>query len=177
MYQPSFPKVQNIKIGFRYDSKTYNQNYIKEKLDHLSTKHSHNFSVLRNKYVYIIYWTSGYVNVTGIKQEALIADSQLHFSYLMNIKEEISDPSIHNICASGRFSNQIDLERIHEIVREKSLLSAIYNLSYFPALFLKNPKYGTCVMYKNGKYSLVGVKKTENIIPFIEKVRELLNSV
>ena len=173
MISASEPIIQNIKVGFRYEVKNTPSSSIRERLQQKNSKNLHNFSVLRDKFVYSIFWTGGYVNITGIRNANKIQEAQNHIIELLNLDCRQS-AEIHNICASGKLSKAVNLERIRDYVSNNTKDKVILNLSFFPALFIKVRNFGTCVLYRNGKYSLVAVRKFEDLIPFISYIRNLI---
>ena len=176
------PAVNNVKIGFRYDYKKHTPLLFKKKLDNIKgeLKHYHNFSKWRNKFTYLIYWTKGYVNTTGIKNLVDIDESKHHFMKLLDITEEdiTSQPSIHNICASGSYSKVINIPKIEKHLREfEKTYRVTYHRSYFPAIFVKIPNIGTCNLFRNGNFSIVGVRQMENIPILMDLITSALNNV
>ena len=144
MISASKPIVRNIKVGFRYDNKRKSSSEIKEILTLLNSKHLHNFSILRNKYIYSIFWTGGYINITGINTEKEIITARDHIKNLLQIEEILGPTQIHNICASGKLSSTVNLEKIREHLTKFTDYKTILNLSYFPALFFTIKNLGFC---------------------------------
>ena len=170
MFTATEPVIRNIKVGFRYNTETRSVNDIKGILTRLESKHLHNFSVLRSCYVYTIFWTGGYVNITGIRNRSEIDKSEKHIMNLMKLNtEDITQQlEVHNICASGTFSKIIDLERTRKYIKHNTSHRVTLNLEYFPALFIRIKKLGTCVLYRNGKYSLMAIRQFNQVEEFIK---------
>lgn len=173
MLYASIPIVRNIKIAIQFDTKKYSTKILKNNIDKkgLIIKHYHNFSVLRSEFVYSVFWSSGYVNITKIPSLEAIEKSKDQILRIMNICPEdlILNHSVQNICASGSFSQSFNL---HEIGKrwDSEQISLRKNLSAFPAIFAKCNNLGTCVLFQNGKYSLVGVRKEINLEPLLSLI-------
>lgn len=180
MINVSKPIINNYKIGFAFDSSCLQVSVLKSCLERkkITTKHYHNFSIVRHLYVFSIFWESGYVNVTKIRKASDIKKAVSTFFRLCDIQSHsiVKHPEIHNICASGSFSQTLNLLTIKEKFLEKTSFRAWRNLSNFPALFINVTNLGTVVLFQNGKYSLVGVNSETNITLLIEKLHGIITS-
>lgn len=178
MLSASIPVVQNIKIGFRIEYKnsidTLKKNCEKKSC---SVKHYHNFSVIRDRFVFSIFWKKGYVNVTKLKCFSHIEQTIVCIISLLDLERQdiVDTPIIHNICASGRFSRPLNLTLTKKKLEEKNIRT-IKNLSFFPALFVKIVGLGTVVCFQNGKYSLVGVNTEEKVHKLIDCFLKHINN-
>lgn len=108
-------KVSNIKGAFRITSSENVLNFLKK----ISTNHIKFYSncvVLRHKFVYIIYWTSNYVNVTKIPDQKSLLESIHHFEEVTKL-ECVKKVDIHNIVAHGHFPERQILEDISKKVK------------------------------------------------------------
>jgi TATA-box binding protein (TBP) (component of TFIID and TFIIIB) len=161
--------VSNIKGAFKI---LHCENTLKElkKIPTEYTKFYSNCVVLRHKFVYIIYWTSNYVNVTKIPSKEDLSKCVSHFEEITKLECEKS-VRIHNIVAHGNFNARQELEdlsrRLHLV---KSSHIILLNRSFFPSLFIKKLDFGTCIIYQTGKFCLIGVKDFEKLDSFFESI-------
>lgn len=164
------PKIGNLKLGIRVNVSTIRQAL---KSPHFNVRHYANFSVLRDKYVYIIFWSGNYVNITKIPTVRHVKASIKHFVSLFkgsDIEIRKEHIKIHNISASGKFIQKCNLKKLHHHFKNNTdLIRAKINLVFFPALFLKY-KSGTCTVFQNGKYTVVGCKSYTSIINIANSV-------
>lgn len=164
MVHVSDPIIRNIKIAIRFCKKKHHGTELKSRISETSIKHYHNFSILRSTYVYSIFWNCGYVNITKIPSMCEISRATENILSLLRVPtSDLLKTDIHNICASGKFSEKLNLSVIKDKLSKEGSLQVNRNLSAFPALFVKCSSLGTCVLFQNGKYSLVGVNSTSKL--------------
>ena len=173
MFHVSDPIIQNVKIGIRFDVARYDMQNLKKRAtcqcENISNYH--NFSVLRSVFVYSIFWNCGYINITKIPSTQKIEKAISHILLILGINSShLEEKHIHNICASGAFSKNLDLTKIKNQLSQREDLKVRRNLSTFLALFVKVIGTGTCVLFQNGKYSLVGVKTEQTLAKLIAKI-------
>lgn len=178
MTSSSKPSVQNIKIGFKLVSiqtKAAMKKSARERCSKFTDYH--NFSVIRDKHVFSIFWDSGYINATKIKSFREIEQAVSNISNILNVsRNQFSEkPTIHNICASGRLLINLNLTKLKNNLLQFEDIKITRNLASFPALFIKIPQLGTCVLFQNGKYSLVGIKSEDKIVQLYERIKDLVS--
>lgn len=171
------PKVNNIKIRLSVSASALPRlkNSIR-RLDEASGdnfwhgkkrifKRHHNFIVFRNNFVFIIFFGSGAVNITGIKDFGYITEALQTFCNTFRIKRRhIQDLLVDNVSANGSFAHTVDLSELKRVINErenqenKLISSASFNPSYFPAVFCRSFAVGTILVFNSGKYNIVGAK-------------------
>ena len=77
-------RVSNIKGSFRFEPTIENFNKLVTQ-ETFNLKWYKNFTVLRARFVYVIFWTSGYVNVTKIRDQSEISEVFEEFRTLTKI--------------------------------------------------------------------------------------------
>lgn len=171
-----YPIIRNLKIGLRLDIGKY-----KESLHNLDITHYSNFSVLRDIYVYIIFWSGNYVNITKIPSIRFLQHSIKHFMSILKIKSSrlkrlfkkkrlLKNISIHNICASGRFKTSRNLKTLRNFLTTEKLNARVkLNQTFFPALFVKFSQ-GTCIIFQNGKYTVVGCNNHKSVFEIADSI-------
>jgi TATA-box binding protein (TBP) (component of TFIID and TFIIIB) len=127
-------------------------------------KKHHNFIVFRNSYVFIIFFSNGTVNITGIKSFSCITHALQTFCSSFRVsRRQITDYIIDNVSANGDFGKQINLVNLKQDInkrekKENLIQSASFNTNYFPAAFCKTYKIGTILVFNSGKFNIVGAK-------------------
>lgn len=181
MITATLPKTRNVKAAFKFCVASYPQNKVKiaiqEKcaLGECKVTNYHNFSVVRGKYIFSIFW-NGYVNVTKIPNEDLVVDAIRYVCGLMKVlhRNFVINPHIQNICSSGVLSSRIDIRSVHSSVKSFGVVSTL-NTCYFPALFYKAQGLGTVVLFQNGKYSVLGAKSVSDVHKIISGLCHHIN--
>lgn len=163
------PQIGNLKLGVRADVSNIQRALQSPDLN--VVRHG-NFCVLRNVYVYIIFW-SGYINITKIPNVRHVKASVRHLMTLFKNEKLFIDPSsirIHNISASGQFSEKHNLKILSQhFKKSRKALRVKLNLIFFPGLFIRY-KGGTCTIFQNGKYTILGCKNYTRIIKIANSV-------
>ena len=155
-------KVSNIKIAFTCNSEELRaRQSVKCKVKHYS-----NFSVLKLTFTYIIFWSSGYINVTKLKTKKDISSARIEIEELFKIKlHEKFD--IHNIFSSGQINLHIhSLYWIYKNIEVNS--KKVLYLSFYPDLRIMCRK-GTIIIFQSGKVTILGCKSFENLSELYSK--------
>lgn len=99
-----------------------------------------------------------HVNLTGIRDFQILRQ-ELQYMKILLIPNNWLEVSfkIDNICSSFTFPSKIKLKKLSEIY-----LTARYNITRFPAVFIKS-KYGTVVVFESGKINILGCKSISEI--------------
>ena len=83
-----------------------------------------------------------------------------------------SQPKIVNVVATGRFRDQLDIEKLSQTLNCKE---KIYEPEIYPALLVKvGKKRYHVTLYSNGKYIICGAKSEEEVIEAYNEIREKL---
>lgn len=169
-------RLGNIKGSFKY-SKTEKNTEIIERLksdDTKTIKQHKNFLVLRATFVYIIFPSSGYVNVTKIRKICEIKPVFHEFIQLTGIIPN-SRFKIHNIHAFGSFEIVPNLHKFQRELKdlkiEKTIVS--FNPSFFHGLKIRIEELGTFVLFQSGNYSFLGAKS----IAKLQKLSKIIGDI
>jgi TATA-box binding protein (TBP) (component of TFIID and TFIIIB) len=191
------PTVKNIKIHFKCsDTKNINlsiSRIIDDELKGSTTtdvnnnKKSllirHNFVVYRDRFVYIIFFQSGFVNATKIKNENEIEDAVEHFKKVFRVQSSIEESIIDNYQGSGSFYRKLALKELKVFLNleiqssAKSEMEVSYNPEHFPGLFLKIGKHGKIIIFSSGKFTIVGCKNESGFLQVFEKCKSLISTL
>lgn len=136
-----------------------------------------NFSVLKSKYIYSIFWCSGYVNVTKIKKYDDRFDCLEHFEKLTSIKPITHSFKVHSIFANGKIHLKNSLNELKLRVEENKswITRCTLNRSIYPALIIKD-NTGTGLFYQSGKFTLLGFKNPEEVSEFYSQICVLIKT-
>jgi TATA-box binding protein (TBP) (component of TFIID and TFIIIB) len=173
MSESDGPVINNLKIRFTIFRKQLPK--LREEIKKLSTVQSvkthHNFIVFKNSFVFIIFFNSGTVNITGIKSFSNISDAICCFCTTFNISRSSikSETIVDNITATGSFGRTVNLRNLKETINnggktESKISAASFNPNYFPAVFCKTFGIGTVLVFGSGKYNIVGAKCQEHVL-------------
>lgn len=158
-------RVSNIKGSFKFEptSENFIQLIVQNDCENLNLKWYKNFVVLRAKFVYIIFWSSGYVNVTKIRELSDIRQVFEEFSRLTGIATS-SKFKIQNIHAFGRLNNIPNLHQCYQKIRdyESGEFTVFFNPSFFHGLKIYN-HLGTFLLFQSGNYSFLGCRSMKNL--------------
>ena len=176
-------KINNIKIHFTLNSiakrKLFGHLLKDVKKGKIKLKFYNNFLVLKSNYTYIIF-KNGTVNLTGLKGTSELENVFTRFSQDFQIQENLLPKEfiIDNITAHGTFNQQINLRKIQLFLEKDSNNTEIetkLNLSYFPALICKDyNKKGTILIFGSGNFTIVGVKREEDLKDIYFKASQLI---
>jgi len=152
-----------------------------------------NFFVLRDKFVYVIFY-SGHINCTKLKTIWDFIEAKLYIAKLFNAGSEfytVETSSIDNISASGDVLKKFEhrkwlldrkkkrevrfysLHQLSKLLRKASYKSR-YNPQRFPGLTTKINRI-SFTLFNTGKFIAVGannVKKLSAAISILEKIVE-----
>lgn len=180
-YSVCLPRCVHIKVRFKYRYiVTSNENHLYpfpclcNRKKGKSKKANVCVLVLAPFTYVIFYGNNGYatVNVTGIKQvESINACFATYCSYINNCgmyNDFMTNPKIDNMTYTGRINtstSHLDLFSLyHHALKDGSDFNAHLNPLHLNNLVLQEKeKRGTYLLYKSGRYSLVGVKHQGDI--------------
>lgn len=162
------PITRNVKISF-----PYSVSECISKLSENAHKITNSYIILKSIYTFTIYYKSNLVNITGIPnfQAIPLALQQFHMLAATFLDFECS-VAIDNSTANGQFNNKINFNVLnkHYPIR--------YNPSLFPGAFLILPNKKRIILFKSGKYVIVGCKSQDQINDsFIQLQRIIVNHV
>lgn len=154
---------------------------IPEKIHSHMVRHS-NFVVIRfHPLVYVVFPSSGHVNVSGVKDFSGIKDaiSQLNSHLHCDIQEE--HIKVDNSTVSGKLSVKTPIDFISLI---RSTNKKWFNISirphFFPSMVLR-PKVkkslGTCMVFSTGKFIIVGAKSEKVVKDTYSHLLELMHTI
>ena len=154
--------VRNIKISLLLEPTNFIQKNIQIfAFNKNVTKKKHSFFVVRNEFVYTIFY-SGYINITGLKCNEDIKTSIMNILKLLKISSEnIYKIKIDNIVASNLFNEKIEIRKYILFLREKKY-KIRYNPHRFPGATLKLIK-GSILFFVSGKFILLGFKNITDL--------------
>lgn len=169
-------RIGNIKGSFTYKG---NSELNLASLDQAKqVKRHRNFVVLRLRFVYIIFQSSGYVNVTKIRNVLEIKDCLEEFREVTGISQH-SKFRIHNIHAFGKLSRTLNLHQSHRQVAHKAQTQDIivsFNPSLFHGMKIRVKDLGTFVLFQSGNYSLLGSRSLSRLQKLATTISTLLPS-
>lgn len=160
-------KLNNIKGHFSTVKIRKLKTKLKEfSLDtNMNVKLYHNFCVLRDKFVYIIWFNSGFVNVTKITSPDMMETSILHFCKVFSIRSKhVSSFIIDNLTASGKLQCKINLRQLSSLKVDKTLMGIDYNVAKFPGAFIHVYNEGTFTIFGSGSYNIIGCKCEQSMV-------------
>jgi TATA-box binding protein (TBP) (component of TFIID and TFIIIB) len=158
------PIINNVKAHIVVNQTCIKK--IKEQLFLKETKTYHNYLVIRDKYTYIVFPKKGHINITGIKNifeidnviDNFCEDFKLNRNLITNCLK------IDNISAGGDFGKKLNVGAIQEkLNREKTEFTVKFDRNYFPGAFCKTFDVGTIIIFRSGKYVIVGAKCQEDV--------------
>lgn len=161
-----FLRVNNIKVSCKIEGDNI-RNHLKEfsKSSKLVTLVKNNFFVLRQRYVYVIFF-AGHVNITKLKSKKDVRRAQKILLLSVGSSLSITTPEIDNISASGvAKSGPINLFTLAKYLNERNYKFR-FNPHRFPGLNLRI-KTATFVIFTSGKFVLVGTKSKKELVDSI----------
>ena len=170
------PSIKSVVIRFT----VHNIEKLKIALSNFETKKCINFFVWKCAgYSYNIFTSSGSVNSTGIKDFADIKKAVQVFRDKFNFQNEddLTTPIVDNTTFSGSFGKEINVSSLLQKlpVCVSSGVSARFTPQFFPCLTYKTPET-TCLIFANGKYSIVGGKTLEHAEKIYDVIRSALSN-
>ena len=166
-------KVNNIKISCRIlgENITNRLKDFSQNSNLVSTKLG-NFFVLRQKFVFIIFY-SGHVNCTKIKSMTQIPEVMQKLNELFP-DLQVNYTQTDNISASGVLLNsKINLFELSQHFKDNSQAHH-FNPQLFPGLYTKYNS-ATFIIFKTGKFVCVGTKSISELEQVCEKFEENIN--
>jgi TATA-box binding protein (TBP) (component of TFIID and TFIIIB) len=140
--------------------------------------------VFRNSFVFVIFFSSGVVNVTGIKSFGYITQALQTFCTTFKIKRRhIQDLVIDNVSANGQYNCPIDLSLLKQVINQRDnkednlISSASFNNSYFPAAFCRTYSVGTILVFGSGRYNIVGAKCQSHVLEIYNEMLAIVSSL
>jgi len=168
----SVPIICNIKVHFHVRSRKKLIKKLKKITEGITWYH--NYVMLRNRFIYTIFWNSGFINATGIKCKSHIKKAVKHFMHLFHFsRKKKRKIIIDNITASGNYNCNINLRQFTSMSFDKHVMSIKWNRCFFPACFLRVYKHGTLTLFSTGKYNIIG-SRTEESVNVIYKLGKTL---
>lgn len=125
-------------------------------------KFYHNFCVIKKgKLSFIYFFTSGHVNCTGTRTLCVIKDTLLSIKSIFRIKIKGRSLKISNTTWSGRcLSDKLDiLSLVNGQIRVPEHWKVSLRPGSFPAALIRQEVGPSAVLFKNGKYIIVGAIK------------------
>ena len=129
----------------------------------------HNFVVIRDRFVYIAFPKTGFINVTGVKNCESFQSAVEHFCQMFLVDQDsASESKIDNITATGKASEDgLNLQALYTKIREMSRSSSLtvrFNPHRFPAIYVKSTNLsGTFILFASGSYNILGVKTIQDL--------------
>ena len=176
------PIVCNVKISFIV--KTHSLIRRMEMLKYV-TKKTQTYYIIKNIYTYTIYRNafeykkSFIVNITGIKDFSEILRAVRHFQSFAPVECECV--KIDNSTAFGRYLGSIDFALIKLCLDNSQEFK--YNCHLFPGCFVRLRNRKNIIIFKSGKYNIIGCKSREEIklcfkeiVNIFKKYNDLLTS-
>lgn len=173
-------RIGNIKGSFTFPQNKLNCEKLRLSIRTLSeqVKTHRNFIVLRLQYVYIIFQSSGYVNVTKIGSLLEIKECLKEFEKVTGIIHH-SKFRMHNIHAYGKLKQSLNLHQYHQYIGHKARTEEIivtFNPSLFHGMKIKVKDLGTFILFQSGNYSLLGARSIGKLQKLSEKISHLISS-
>jgi TATA-box binding protein (TBP) (component of TFIID and TFIIIB) len=154
------PKISNVKISFRYPATGYAHD-----LKEVAYRVTSSYILVKKQYTYTIYHKSNLVNVTGIPS---FNDISLALKVFHGLTTDQSSPiisvKVDNTTASGQFPRKIKIQT----------LQVRYNPSLFPGASLRLTNKTTALLFRSGKYVIVGGKSEAQIQQSFDLLQEQL---
>lgn len=158
------PQVKNVKVSFHQN--------VSECLLHLikhAYKYTNSYLIVKDKYTFTIYHKSNIVNITGIPTFEEISTAVEQFAILSTLPY---DPTliikIDNTTVSGKFPFKINFSLLSQcgcVVRYTPL---------FPGAFVTLPNNIKTILFKSGKYVIVGCKSKEHVHASFRSLSEIV---
>ena len=165
-------RVTNIKLSAKLDKKFYLKELrrilSKEKIE---ATIKNNLLVIRHTYVYVLF-SSGHVNITGVRSMMLVQDSIKTLESILHLKNNIISITIDNISAAADVKKPVNLYQLAQ--KNIQNVTIRFNLEKFPGLFFTT-KHGTAIVFSSGKIIVIGVKQVVQAEECIEKLWRALH--
>ena len=170
-------RINNIKCRFFLDRPDQIRKTLKNIEGIVGIEKTGNIATIRcGDCVYIVF-SSGHVNLSGVKSLAKIKECVDLFLLMFSLYHMRSEVvvTVDNISASTKLKHPIEwnVEAIKKKLGPKVLVS--FNQSCFPGISVKTRR-GTLILFRSGSISVVGVKNQRGLRrmkKLIRVVREL----
>lgn len=139
-----------------------------------STKHLHNFVVFKkDKLTFSLFTKSAHVNSSGTSSFEGVDATLAEANALFGVEIPSSDVKVSSSTWSGRFAHTLlsipatkcALEEKRPLIRV-SLRSAL-----FPGAVIREDHSPTLILFRNGKYIVVGAKSGRQVFDVVEQIR------
>jgi TATA-box binding protein (TBP) (component of TFIID and TFIIIB) len=143
-------------------------------LEGFSARHFHNFIVLRRgKVTFTLFFKSGHVNSSGTETFDQISATLTLANKLFDTDLTTKDITITSSTWSGCFNHTAlnipsTRESLHLAVRH---IRVSLRPSRFPGAVIRRKNHPTLVVFRNGKYVIVGAKSAESVSTTIGGIR------
>jgi TATA-box binding protein (TBP) (component of TFIID and TFIIIB) len=148
------PKVNNVKVSFHLDVSEHTS-----LLEKIAYKITNSYILIKNIYTFNIFKKSNIVNITGIPSFEHISTAIAKFQSLLSIPPIYTEINVDNTTANGQFPQRLPFQALTNI----SDCSVRYNPSLFPGAFLTLQNKRKVILFKSGKYIIIGCKSQEEI--------------
>jgi len=168
--------VKNIKISFHTKSEPNTLREVAKQLVKEKKIFPSFFVYKFSTFTFIIYYT-GHINVTGLR---LLNDIYLCYTHLVTIPgvSEVHAVKIDNITLSGQVS--LKPYRFIPFIKAQAIKSSFDKIRFsqeiFPGAQFKLFNKGTLVLFRSGKFNLVGIKNYSDAIHLTEALIKDLSS-
>ena len=164
--------INNVKVSFSIKPFPLSHyKYVQRNLPKAAIRKEHgNFTVIRYDNLVISVFSSGFINLTGIKSLNNVRKAwKKTCRHVLHSPSRYSTPfSIDNISASGtwppirnNFFRPLSPDFI--TTTSNNIKSVKYNNQRFPGMFLKTSIGGVIIVYKSGNFVIVGSRSTTSI--------------
>lgn len=151
--------------------------------DYVSVVWHRNFVVIREGgFVFILFYRSGYVNVTGVKSHATLPLALSCFATLFGLRSSELDrvAVVDNLTLSGHFGREVDLEALGRAVENGDgggdVSFSVDCFSYFPGVFVRFRDLGTAICFRSGSYVIIGCRTTCQARDIFSRVTALIGA-
>jgi TATA-box binding protein (TBP) (component of TFIID and TFIIIB) len=164
------PRVRNVKVSIRLD--------IKEQFELLKKKaykYTNSYLILKEGgYTITVYHNSNVVNITGIPNFEQIDLALQYFSILTAIPYYllVLTVKVDNSTANGQLRQKVDFN----LLRQSNCVIT-YNPSLFPGATLTLSNLKKAILFKSGKYVLVGCKSEDEITESFSSLQTITKQV
>ena len=166
-------KLVNFEKDLAYRRIT--EDKIKLEKNGIIVKKYHNFCVLKDKKLsFIFFFTSGHVNCTGTQSQSNLKKTLRSVKKIFAIKLPRRSLTLVNSTWSGRF--KYDCVDILSVVDGRTKIPKHWIPSLrknsFPAAVIRQKEGPSAVIFKNGKFIIVGAKKTYQVKKLSKELRK-----
>lgn len=137
----------------------------------------HNFLVLRRgPLCFTLFFKSGHVNCSGTRTTAGIGASLLEAEEIFRKKLTVDDTTISSTTWSGRFPhNLLNIPSCQQALHDSGRpIRVSLRPSRFPGGVVRSDNHPTLILFRNGKYIVVGAKSESEVKEALDNVRPSL---